>query len=359
MRIQIVMVKEFLHVIRDWRTLGLVLLLPIFLLLLFGYALKTDVKHISTIVCDQDNTRLSREFILKFENSGYFDIRFCTGKEYDPRKFIAAGSAKVGIVIPGDFSYKFKRGRAAQIQILIDGSDPTTAINALNYATLISQAYIAPKIKILDVRPRVFYNPELRSANFSIPGLIGVLLMNITLMLTSLTIVRERELKTMEQLIVTPIRPYELMIGKIIPHIIIGLVNIIISLFIAVLFFHVPIRGSILLLLLLTLIFIISQLGIGLFISTISRTTLQSFMTIIFYVIPSWLLSGFIFSIEAMPQPAQLVTYLVPLRYYLTIIRGITLKGIGFAELWQESLALGVFGLASIILSTWRFRKKL
>jgi len=362
--------KEFIQLFRDRRMLPLIFVVPLVQLVLFGYVVSTDIKHLSTVVCDQDKSPASRDLVRSFSNAGFFDINYYAGSNKEIRRLMDSGDVAVAIAVPPDFSRNLKRGRVASIQLIFDGSDSSTANTAMNYASRIVQAESTrivvermafrglTRVGSVDPRLRVWYNPELKSVNYMVPGLIGVILMVTTMILTSVAIVRERERGTLEQLIVTPIMRWELILGKTIPFVIVGFVEIVLIILVGKLWFQVPLRGDIGLLLAMCAVFIFNTLGLGLFISTVSRTQQQAMLTSFFFLLPAFLLSGFIFPIENMPEVLQYITYVIPLRYFLVIIRGIFLKGVGLSVLWDQALIMAGLGLLIFVLSVLRFQKK-
>ena len=352
-----IIVKEFIQIRRDPRTLAIVVVMPLMQLVLFGYAINTTVDHIATIVVDEARDGNSRGFVAAFFNTGYFDRVGEADSVLAARDEIDAGRAKVGVVIPPRFSYDLLQGQPAQAQVLIDGSDPNVAQTAMLVAGTLSMARGA--VPAVDLRPSVLYNPSMQSVNFMIPGLIGLILQFQTLMLTAFAIVRERERGTLEQLIVTPIKPWELMLGKILPYVAIAFVNICLISLVGVTWFGVEFAGSFPLLLALAGVFLLSSLGIGMLISTVSRTQTQAMQMSLFVMLPSIILSGFVFAREAMPPGIRELGLLIPLTYFLRILRGIVLKGVGLEVLWTDALPLGLFGLAVFALSTNRFHKTL
>lgn len=352
-----IFVKEFIQIRRDPRTLAIVVVMPLMQLVLFGYAINTTVDHIATVVVDEARDASSRRFVDAFFNTGYFDRAGDVPSALAARDAIDAGQARVGLVVPPRFSYDLLQGRPAQAQLLIDGSDPNVAQTALLVAGTIAQTRgAAPAI---DLRPSVLYNPGMQSVNFMIPGLIGLILQFQTLMLTAFAIVRERERGTLEQLIVTPIRPWELMLGKILPYVAIAFANICFVSVFGVTWFGVEFAGSFPLLLVLAGVFVLSSLGIGMLISTVSRTQTQAMQMSLFVMLPSILLSGFVFAREGMPALISDLGLLIPLTYFLRILRGIILKGVGLEVLWTDTLPLAIYGLAVFALSSLRFRKTL
>ena len=365
-----VMRKEFIHIFRDSRTLAVMFLIPIIQLVLLGYAATTDVDHISTVVFDQDRTAQSRELIDTYGASGYFDINYYVSNEEALARLIDGGKARAGLLIPAGYSKDLAREGTAQVSVVIDGSDPSIANAALSAATAVGQAKSAEIVQQmmgidpeeqpgLEVRPRVWYNPELASANFMIPGIIGTIMQLLTTFLTSMAIVRERERGTMEQLIVTPLKSYELIIGKLIPYVFIAFLDTLEVLAVGAFWFGVPIRGSILLLLALSVLALMTSLGLGLFISTVSNTQQEAMLLSYLIQLPSIFLSGFMFPIAAMPRVLQYFSYGVPLTYFLIIVRGIVLKGIGLELLIEQVMAMAIFGVVILTLSAARFRKRL
>ncbi len=361
--------KEFYQIKRDKRTIAIILLMPIMELLLFGYAASTSVDHISTVVYNNDIGTESRELLDNLTNSQYFNMNYMANSMSDVQKYIDDGYAKAGVVIPPEYSKNIKSGKTAQIQLIVDGSDPTTAQTILSSAGSVVQSMSvkiiessSPNITIsqpFDLRSRVWYNADMSSINFNVPGLIGVILQTVTLMLTSFSIVREREKGTMEQLIVTPISKMELMVGKIIPYVIIGFIDIILALILSIFWFKVPVAGSIALLLFFSVIFLFSALGIGLLISTISKSQLQAMQLSMFMIMPNILLSGYMFPREAMPKIIQVISNVFPLTYFIKVLRGTILKGNGFSSLKNEFIILVVFGVTVLSIATLKFKKKI
>ncbi|MDD4436755.1 MAG: ABC transporter permease [Tissierellia bacterium] len=367
-RIWSIIRKEFFQIKRDRRTIAIIILMPILELLLFGYAASTSVDHIPAVVLNNDIGIESRELLDNFVNSQYFDLDYNAKNIEEVQVYIDKGQAKAGIVIPPEYSDDIKSGRTAQIQLIVDGTDPTTAQTVLSGAGGVVQSMTVEIIEKtlnktmpqpLDLRTRVWYNPDMSSTYFNIPGLIGVILQTVTLMLTSFSIVRERERGTMEQLIVTPITKMELMVGKIIPYVIIGFVDIVLALALSLFWFRVPIAGSITLLLLYSIIFLFGALGVGLVISTVSKSQLQAMQLSMFMIMPNILLSGYMFPREAMPKIIQSISNVLPLTYFTKVLRGIILKGNGLAELYKEFFILLSFGAFFLILATLKFKKKI
>jgi ABC-2 type transport system permease protein len=364
--------KEFIQVRRDPKLFPILLLAPILQLLLLGYAVNLDTKDIPSVVCDLDGTPASREFISRFFHSGYFSLKERVTAAEDIGRFLDNGRASIAFVVPRGFGNHLAAGRTASVQVLLDGTESQSATVGAGYVSLITSRYAQEKagrileglkaagLKPVQVDPeiRVWYNPELKSRNFMVPGVLGLILLVMTMMLTSMAVVREKEMGTMEQLSVTPIRPLELIAGKLLPFLIIGILDVLLVTGVSVWLFRVPIRGSVWLLLGLSLIFMMSTLGLGLFTSTISHNQQQAMLMTVLFMMPMIFFSGFVFPIANMPKVIQWVTYLMPLRYYCVIIRGIYLKGVGLAELWGQALALLVFGLTILALSVLRFSKK-
>jgi ABC-2 type transport system permease protein len=360
--------------------LPIVLIAPVIQLILLGYAANLDVRHVPTAVMDRDNTAVSRELTERFFATDYFNRASGLESPEAAEQALVTGEASAVIVIPSGFSRDLLRAEAAQLQLLVDGANSTTGTSVLNYANIIVQEYQRELMRRgyggtagdagagpaaggpqapVRAQPRVWFNPELESKNFMVPGILALLLMVITMLLSSLAIVKEKELGTLEQLNVTPIKPRELIIGKLIPFVIIGFVDVLLVIAVSRFLFRVPFVGSVALLLAMSLLFLATTLGLGLLISTVSNNQQQAMMTSVFFVmVPMFFLSGFAFPIESMPRSIQYITYLLPLRYFFVIIRGIFLKGAGLAVLWDEALALAVFGLAILALAAARFRKR-
>lgn len=365
--------KELIQLRRDPRMFPILFISPILQLLVLGYAANLDVREISTVICDMDNSQTSRNFTAKFTNSGYFSSVGTTKNIKDVDEFIDNGKASLAIVIPLNFGNDILAQRQVQLQIIADGSESNSATIGLQYATQIVLGYSRSivmqkfsRMKSLGVNNaqiepeiRVWYNPELKSRNFMVPGILGLLLMVMTMMLTSMAIVKEKEIGTLEQLIVTPIKPYQLIIGKLAPFTLIGLIDVLLVVLVATFLFNIPVKGSIPLLFGLSLVFLMATLGLGLFVSTISSNQQQAMMAATFFVMfPMIYLSGFVFPIENMPQVIQYFTYIIPLRYYFVIIRGLFLKGVGIQELWTQVGALFALGTVILSLSVLRFHKK-
>lgn len=354
-RIWSIVAKEFIQIRRDPRTLAIVLVMPIMQLVLFGYAINTAVDHIATIVLDQSRDAQSRRFLASFFNTGFFDRTAEAGSLDEVRASIDAGAARVGIIVPPTFSRDQLSGRMPSAQVLVDGSDPNTAQTAL----LVSGVLGARPGALVDIRPVVLYNPGMQSVNFMVPGLLGLILQFQTLLLTAFAVVRERERGTLEQLVVTPVKPWELMLGKILPFVVIAFANVCMASAVGRFWFGVEFAGSFGLLLVLAALFVLSSLGLGLLISAISQTQTQAMQVALFVMLPSIILSGFVFPRENMPGLIRELGLLIPLTYFLQILRGIILKGVGVEVLWPQVLALAAFGAVVFGLSANRFRKTL
>jgi len=355
--------KETLQIIRDRRTLGLMLVLPVVQLMLFGFAVGTTVAHISTVVVDQSRDPESRDLITALVNTTYFDITTYVETPLEARQAIDAGRSKVAIIIAPNFAADLRGGRGAQAQVLIDGSDPNIAQTALFAAQSVGQARsVRTPGRVpasLDLRPTVLYNPSLEATRNFVPGLIGLILQLVTVILTSSTIVRERERGTFEQLIVTPVSRWELLLGKLAPYLVVSFWNTGVILVLGYLIFGVEVIGSITLLMFLSAIFLTGSLGLGLLISAVSSTSAQAMQASLFTALPAFILSGFIFPTDSMPPLMRALGYLLPLTYFLRIIRGIAMKGIGFMQLLDAIVPLTVLSVGIFLLSLTRFRKTL
>lgn len=369
-----IIIKELLQLKRDPRLFGIVFIAPIFQLIILGYAANMDVNVVHTAIFDEDKSPASRDFIERFERSGYFEIDDYVDNYEGVRKDIDAGKVLWALVIPKDFEKKINRMQSAPVQIVFDGSDGNKTSIVLGYVQSIVSGYsqsiviqIAAKNGIKNLaagslvpETRVWYNPELKTRVFMVPSIMGLILQVITTILMSMAIVKEREIGTLEQLIVTPIKPSQLIIGKMIPFVMIGFLDSLIVLGVMVSWFGIGIRGSFFFLMFASFLFVLSTLGTGLFISTISKTQQQAMMVAQFGIMmPMMYLSGFMFPIENMPQIVQYITYIIPLRYYIVILRGIILKGAAVTELIPEILMLLFFGIAILIASSLRFKKRL
>jgi ABC-2 type transport system permease protein len=372
--------KEFRQAFREPRMRTMLFLPPIIQLLIFGYAVNLDVEHASMAWMDQDRTPQSRELLAAFQGSGRFDVLATPSNDREVQMLLDANKVDMVVrVLPG-FERDIERGRSTAVQVLINGTNSNTASIVSGYASSIVANFSAEAMDVqtrnrlaarmapgpvhagvpqLNLEARAWFNPDLLSRNYFVPGIVVNIIMQITLMLTAMAIVREKEIGTMEQLMVSPIRPIELMLGKTLPFALVGLVDTALVIAVALLMFHVPFRGSVLFLFACAILFLMTTLGAGMFISTISRTQQQAMMTTFLFFQPFFLLSGFAFPIRNMPESIQFLTLLDPLRYFIEIVRGVFLKGTGVTVLWPQIVALAVFGLVILSLSAMRFRKRL
>lgn len=371
-RVAAVARKEFIHVFRDPRSLGMGIAIPMLLLFLFGYALTLDVDRVPLMVWDQSGTTESRDFISHFSGSRYFALAGHVDTYRAIEVAIDRRDVLMALVIPADFARKIRTGMPAPVQLILDGSDSNTATIALGYAEAVTLAWsrevvleqarrqgTVPTAGSVDVRPRVWFNNDMVSRNYIFPGLIAVIMMVIAALLTSLTVAREWETGTMEQLISTPLRGSELIAGKLIPYFAIGILDLILSVLVGEFVFDIPLRGSLWLLFGLSLIFLLCALAFGLLISIVTKNQrLASQIAMVTTMLPAFLLSGFIFPIENMPPPIQAVTHIITARYFVTILRGIYLKGVGLGVLAPEVAFLAVFGVVVLALAVRKFRKK-
>lgn len=365
LRVRAIARKEFIQVWRDPFSLAMAFLMPVILLIIFGYAITLDVENLSTIVYDQDRSSLSRDLISRFRESGYFSIVEAVERPEDIDLRLDGGKARVSIWIPEDFSRKVRMGRPVQLQVIVDGSDSNTATIAQGYVAAIGerfgQSLAGDRGRVsIDARIRVWYNPELKSKNFIVPGLIAVIMAVVVALLSSLTIAREWERGTMEQLISTPVKTPELILGKLIPYFLIGLVDTAVSVAMTVWVFQVPLRGSVLLLFGLSGVFLFGGLCQGILISTIAGTQiLASQMAMLSTFLPALLLSGFMFAIANMPEPLQIITYVLPARYFVSVVKGIFLKGSGLGMLTLEAVFLILFGVVLFAAANRKFKKRI
>lgn len=372
-RIQTILIKEFKQVFRDPRMRFMIFIGPLLQVLIFGYAATTDVKNIPTAVYDLDNTPASREVTRQFSFSKYFNIKDYVYSDKQERELIDRSKVAVVLRFNHGFASDLEGNKGAQIQLIVDGTDSNTAAIALSYAGKIIQKYsdsvLRNRASILlkqalafpsvELRDRAWFNENLESRNYFIPGVIAMLITVTSMLLTALAIVREKEIGTMEQLIVSPIKPIELILGKLAPFAVISFIDLAFIAAVGVLWFKIPIRGDMLLLVGSTCIYLLTTLGLGLFISTIASTQQEASMSIFLFLPVMNLLSGFAFPITSMPQTVQYFTYIIPLRYYLEIVRGIFLKGTGINILWPQLAALSVIGISVITMSSLRFHKRL
>ncbi len=380
LRLKTMLIKELTQVFRDTRMRMVLFVPPLMQLIVFGYAANTDIRNIPLAIYDLDRTPNSRELIGRFTASGYFRLVGRAESPQEIRRLMDEGKINAALQINAGFSREIHQQRGSAVQVIVDGTDSNTASVVLAYSQNIVADYsrqileerlenrlgVPPPLKKpffrkggVEIQSRAFFNPNLESRNFYVPGIMALLIMLITLTLTCMAIVREWEIGTMEQIIVSPIRPVELILGKTIPFALIGYMDMVLVTVVGVFWFDVPIRGSLLILFFATTLYLLSTLGIGLFISTISHTQQQAMMTMFFFFVPAILLSGFIFPIANMPELVQYLTYANPLRYFLIIIRGIFLRGNGFDILWPQLLALSILGATVFIFSSLRFRKRL
>lgn len=364
--------KEVIQISRDPLTLLLMLIVPMLQLLIFGYAINTDVRNIKTAVYNLDPGPQSRDLLHAFENTDYFHIVRYVGSDEELNNAIVAGHVKVGIKIPPDYSDRLLANRQATVLVLIDGSDSSIATQSLQVSSQVGLTESLARLNAtlqgresrtsqlpIEIRPKMLFNPDSRSANFMVPGLIAVILQIITTLLTAFSIVRERERGTLEQLMVTPVRPFGLMLGKLVPYGLIGIVETLTVLTVMRLVFDVPIKGSLLLLISLSILFLFTALAIGLLISTKAQNQMQALQLAWLIMLPSVLLSGFMFPRDSMPVAMQIIGYLVPATHFMEIIRGIVLRGATLVDLLPEVVTLVVMGLVLLVLSAFRFRKKL
>lgn len=370
-RIRPVIIKEFRQIRRDKRSLGVLLVLPAFLVFLIGFALNFDVKNISLAVYDRDKTHLSREFIQSFIHNEYFHHTFSVTRESEIDELLGEGEALLAIVIPSNFSRNIVTGQDATVQILVDGSNANTATTALGYINGVVQQYsghITTKafqragreiFLPIDFRPKVWYNPELRTAKFLVPGLIGFILMISAVVSTSLAVVREKERGTMEQIMVSPLNTPQVILGKTIPYLVIGLLGSALVLIVGFLLFDITIKGSLLWLYAGIALFLLAALGQGLLISTIAETQQVAFIMSVFSsLLPTFLLSGFVFPIRSMPVILQVISNIAPSKFFLIVVRSVILKGVGPSAFWDQLIYLTIFALAMIGISSIRLRKR-
>ncbi len=372
-RIKAMARKEFLHVLRDPRSLAMAIAMPMVLLLLFGYALTLDVDRVPLAVWDQSDTPASRELVSRFAGSRYFSLREYVGNYREVERAIDNREALMALIIPRGFAGKVGSGRTAPAQMIVDGSDSNTATIAIGYATMVAQDYSqdvslreirrlggrAPQPP-LELRPRMWFNNEMESRNYIIPGLIAVIMMIIAALLTSLTVAREWERGTMEQLISTPVKGPELILGKLAPYFVIGMVDVVLAVLMGEYLFRVPLRGSVLLLFIMTAVFLVGALAMGMVISIIAKNQLvANQLAMVLTFLPAFILSGLIYAISNMPSVVQVITYLVPARFLVSLLKGIYMKGVGVKILIGDVLLLVLFAAAMIVLANVRFKKKL
>ncbi len=362
--------KEVIHILRDPRSLAIMFVIPIIQLVLLGYAATNDIRRLNTAVYDADRTQQSRQLIEAYRASDYFAISHYVQDEEMLAQLLDGGQVRAGILIPAGYGDELARGKTAQVAFLIDGSDPSVASTAFAASQSVGQAQSIQvmqkrlgvditRLGGVEVRPRVWYNPELKSANYMIPAVMGMILQFLTTLFTALAIVREREQGTIEQLVVTPIKSWELVIGKVVPYIGIAFFDLIEVLVLGMILFGVPVRGSVPLLLALSLLFLLTTLGQGLLVSSVARSQQEAMFLAFLTMLPSIFLSGFFFPLEAMPGWLQAISYVVPLRYMLVILRGIILKGVGMGSFTEQVIALAILGPVILIGASLRFRKSL
>jgi drug efflux transport system permease protein len=365
--IRAIMRREMIDVRRDRRSLFLTFLYPITMLIMYGYGIRFDVDNVQLTILDRSETPSSRALIQDLTSSGYFHLVRYAADERDVERDLTTDAARAAVIIPYDFADRLAVAKPTAVQVLIDGSDANVATIAQGYALAIVNAYAAKRRSVavaprapIEVQSRVWYNPELKSVNFIVPGIIAVIMMIVGAILTALSIVKERERGTLEQILTSPIRPVEMIIGKIVPYVFIALLDLSIIVAAGYLLFHVPMKGSLLQFTLFSLLYLVCALGVGVFVSTIADNMQNAMLfTIFLSLLPSVLLSGFVFPIEYMPIPVQAITYLFPGRYFVDAIRGIYLKGVGLSVLWLDAVLLTLFGAAIVWLSTSRFRDRL
>ncbi|KPJ56598.1 MAG: hypothetical protein AMJ42_05150 [Deltaproteobacteria bacterium DG_8] len=383
-RIVSVTIKELRQMSRDKKLYPLLFVAPTVQIIILGYAATFDIHNISTAVLDRDQTQLSRHYLRSFHHNGYFNIKYHVSNRNQIYHLLDEGKVKIGIEIPTDFEWKLRKGAPSPIQLIVDGTESNSATIASNYARIISEKFSSKLIMeridlpsfnagdflssfrrnigqtfLIENRTRMWYNPDLSSADFMVPGVICMILLIVTTNLTAISIVKEKEIGTMEQLLVTPIKSSELIVGKLIPFILIGFIDVVFILIIGYLVFHIPVKGSIVLLLTLSLFYLFSTLGLGIVISTIVQSQEQSMIVSFLIILTMNILSGIIFPIANMPQAIQYLTYLMPIRYFAIIVRGIMLRGIGMEILWPQVLSLIFLGILTLTLSINRLRKRI
>ena len=358
-RLWSIALKELLQLRRDRLTMAMMLALPVVQLMLFGYAIDTDVRHIPTVVYDQDRSAQSRDFAASMQATGFYDL-VGEVRGYDEiSRALRSGEARVALVVPPQYASKLARGTPSPLQLVVDGSDPQTVASAINTASGLAQVRSARGPPRIVLEPDTWYNPDLKTAIYIVPGLVGVLLTMTMVMLTAMAIARERERGTLEQLIVSPLKRGELIVGKIAPYVAMGYVQMTLILVAGHLVFGVPFRGSLSLLYLLAFVFISASLAVGLFFSTLAQTQQQAMQMSFFFIFPNVLLSGFIFPFEAMPWPAQALSQLLPLTHFLRIVRGVILKGAALPDLTLELAWMAGILVVLVVLASFRFSKKL
>ncbi len=373
-RLKQMLIKEFIQALRDKRTRAILIAPPIIQMLVFGYAANFEIHHVATAILDLDHSQESRELVSRFQSSPYFDVRRQLTDRNQIVELIDRGEAVITLQIQPGFAENLRKGQTASLQAILDGTNSNTALIASGYVTLIAQGFaqdyqrdrmqragpqLAKLVPSVELRQRPWYNTDLKSRWFFVPGVIGSLTLVLVTTLTAFAVVREREIGTLEQIMVTPIRPWEFILGKTLPFFLIGLVDVGLIATVGTFWFQVPFRGSLLVLLAGTVLFLLCMLGVGLLISTVSSTQQQAMVTAFFFIMPAITFSGFGFPISTMPQWLQWLTYLDPLRYFLVVLRGVYLKGVGFEVLAPQMLPMAVLGIALLTLSVFRFHKAL
>jgi ABC-2 type transport system permease protein len=367
--------KEFIQIRRDKATLYMVAIFPVMMLVLYGFGIRYDVKSVPMTVLDQDGTPQSRQYIERFVHSPYFVVRRYVDNYRDLQRDIDRGESRIGLVVSSEFGQRLSSRRTAEVQVIVDGADNNTATIAMNYVSQITQAYssfvIVQQLEALlrqaqltipaiEAEPRVWFNPNLESVQFIVPGIIAIIMMIVGTVLTAVTIVKEKETGTIEQIVSSPIGRYELMVGKVLPYAVLAYVDFLLIVGASYVLFGVTIKGSLFLLLVTAFIYLIGVLGLGILVSTSTQTQMSAMLTAIMAsMLPSILLSGFIFPIRQMPKILQAITVVVPARYFIEILRDIYLKGLGIEYFWKETLYILLFGFATLILAAWRFQKRL
>jgi len=357
-----ILVKELLQLGRDPRILPILFIAPVIQLTILGYAATTDVRRVELAVCDLDRTAASRDLVRRFTDSSYFRLVAALDEQRAIDRWLDSGRARIALIIPAGYTDDRAAGRSAEVQLVADGSDAMAGTLGLSYAQgVLEQVAGTDGLRLpVDLRPKVLYNPDLVSRNFMVPAVLAMILMIMTMMLTSMALVRETELGTMEQLLVTPLTPGAIIVGKLVPYALVGTVEILTAMPVVLFWFRVPLRGSLAVLALLTMPFMLCTLGLGLLVSTLSRTQQQAMMISTFvFMLPQIYLSGFVFPIQNMPRAFQVVTHAVPLRYYVEVLRGVFLKGVGLEVLWPQGLAMLGLGLAILTLARIRFRQRI
>ena len=372
-RLRAIWIKELRHIVRDSRSLAMALAVPVMMLLLYGYALSLDVDRVPALIFDQDRTPASRDLIRQFEGSRYFDVRGFATDYRAIERAIDRNQILMAVVIPPDYAETIAAGGSAQVQIVIDGSDSNTGAIVLGYSESVVRGYSARvraevmnrrggerPAPAVDAQLRVWYNSTLESKNYVVPGLVAVILQIIAALLTSLTIAREWEMGTMEQLLSTPLRPVEIVLGKMLAYFVVGVADALVALVVALAVFQVPLRGSVLVLAVSVCLFLFGALFWGIFVSAAAKTQLQAYqMGLLSSFLPAFMLSGFVYAIESMPRVIQVITHIIPARYVVTIMKGVFLKGVGVEVLWGELAFLALYAAAIFLAATRKMNRKL